>query len=166
VNKYLRNALWRGRMLCVAGCRHCDHATHEECVLVPMSAGPRLTHVSDLCCLLIHFVFPAVVTYCSTAWYLTRTLHYVRTLWMCATFSKWRRSYSSGVPSSCLSPIPTGQRRIWSSSNASVHKYGDRSCSHCASVVHVNRHFEWMQTFWYRWLVLWSVRFSKWLTYS
>ena len=45
-------------------------------------------------------------------------------------------------------------------------RYSDRSYSHYASVVYVKSHFEWMRTFWYQWLVLWSDCFSKWFACS
>jgi hypothetical protein len=55
VNKYLPN-VWRGIILSVASCRHCDHGAHTKSVdLAPVSAGPGLPHISDLYCLLIHF---------------------------------------------------------------------------------------------------------------
>jgi len=93
-------------------------------------------------------------------------LHHGRPVWMCATFSKWRRSYSSGVPSLVCVPFLQPSYVFEAAQMRTFIRYSDRLYSHCASVAHVKSHFEWMRTFWYQWLVLWSDCFSKWFACS
>jgi hypothetical protein len=44
VNKYLPNVVWCGIKVCVAACRHCDHATHTRARARTHTNGVYHTH--------------------------------------------------------------------------------------------------------------------------